>query len=560
MRKCNNCDTVCTDNEKFCKNCGLPTAAVEEPAAPIAAEEPNPAKTKKKKTGLILGICGAIALVGALAAILLLPKLSKKMDAMHRFIDAQEAFFSSTGLSSSEATLDSLMSGEYKSPLQNISTDAELTLDISGIEYADKISKLSLFFNILNKDGEGLSGVDLRYNGASIISAILDKTDNGFGVYIEKLSDKRYELTNELLTKMGTTYSSLGELPTEVSYDRINDLKKSYEEIKKTYSEIFFKGVTNDDFTIEKKTVQLDNLGVEVKSCTEIVFTPSAEKIEAILKDFGERLKNDKALSNHILSVMERYMGKSGMEMVIGLLSSSSEFNLGENGLLPIFEAIADELIENSGEAAKSIAESNFSWRVVTDKKGQTIVQQISTDDGCLIIESNDVDSYFAVEADGEKVVTLHRDLEKNGSALNGTVAFRDYGSDNSLTVDVSDLKPDVKSAFGIPYGKFNIRLSGGSFGPDLSQLKIAFEVGESEKGGTDHRITVDGIRALTADDEAPERIALCLHSTDKDSTGKKAQAETVLIENEDQLRATLDEMSNNFEGIATQLMLMFMF
>ena len=117
MRKCSNCNKLCPDTEKFCQTCGLPTSVVEETAT--AAEQ---VPVKKKKTGLILGIIGALVALAAVAAILIFPKKAKG-DPMHRFFDAQENFVENKLLAKENLTVESLMCGEYKPSIQEVSTD-----------------------------------------------------------------------------------------------------------------------------------------------------------------------------------------------------------------------------------------------------------------------------------------------------------------------------------------------------------------------------------------------------------------------------------------------------
>ena len=239
MRKCSNCNKLCPDTEKFCQTCGLPTSVVEETAT--AAEQ---VPVKKKKTGLILGIIGALVALAAVAAILIFPKKAKG-DPMYRFFDAQENFVENKLLAKENLTVESLMCGEYKPSIQEVSTDAELSFDLSGIDIgslgleelglgdidlSEKLSKLSLFFQIDSKQTDALTGVQLRYNGSSIISATIETTDKGLSVYIPELSEKCYELSSEFFTKLMSGDSDLvdADLPeqVEIKFDRVADLKK----------------------------------------------------------------------------------------------------------------------------------------------------------------------------------------------------------------------------------------------------------------------------------------------------------------------------------------------
>ena len=348
MRKCTNCDTLCPDSEKYCKTCGQSTVEVDalarekaEAAAAVQSEkleeqvfddnelsEPK----KKKSKALLLGIAGVLALVAAIAAIVLIPK-RQKSDPMRRFFDAQESFVENKELVKKGLTVDSLMSGEYKGAFSNISTDAELTLDVagldlggmdiaglnlSGFDVSEKISKLSLFFQILNNDKEQITGLQLRYSGSPLISATMDKTENGFGIYLPELSEKRYELTGELFAKLMSapnemTYFEDHSKSEEVKFNKVADLKASYKKLKSEYEEIFYKGFVVEDFTQTEGSVKLEKLGREMDSCREITYKPNAERLTAMLSAMAERIRGDKELSDHILSLMEHYLGESGM-------------------------------------------------------------------------------------------------------------------------------------------------------------------------------------------------------------------------------------------------------
>ena len=350
MRKCSNCNKLCPDNEKFCQTCGLPTTVVEETVGEAAVNAP----AKKKKTGLILGIIGAIAAFIAVAAILIIPKKAKG-DPMNRFFDAQEHFIENEHLVKEGLTIENLMCGEYKPTFTNVSTDAELSFELDGldlgslglgelglgdIDIAEKLSNLSLFFQIDNKQNDALTGVQIRYSGSSIISATVETTDKGICVYVPELSDKCYELSSEFFTRLMSGDPDLeSEMPAqvEVKFDRVEDLKKSYEALKNDYDEIFYKGFAVEDFEQKDKDCDLNNLDVTVSGCRTITYAPNAERLASMLLEMAERIKTDKALSDHILTLMEKYLGESGMNFMLSALCSNCDIKLGNNGLIPVF-------------------------------------------------------------------------------------------------------------------------------------------------------------------------------------------------------------------------------
>lgn len=87
MKNCPNCNVPNADNAAFCENCGAPLTAAQEnlfeqeqAAEAFDLEQPAP---KKKKTGLIVGVCAAVcvAAAGVVAAVMLLGgSPAKKLD------------------------------------------------------------------------------------------------------------------------------------------------------------------------------------------------------------------------------------------------------------------------------------------------------------------------------------------------------------------------------------------------------------------------------------------------------------------------------------------------
>jgi|GEM_PF-5528144 len=573
MRKCSNCNKLCPDTEKFCQTCGLPTSVVEETAT---AAEQVPAK--KKKTGLILGIIGALVALAAVAAILIFPKKAKG-DPMHRFFDAQENFVENKLLAKENLTVESLMCGEYKPSIQEVSTDAELSFDLSGIDIgslgleelglgdidlSEKLSKLSLFFQIDSKQNDALTGVQLRYNGSSIISATIETTDKGLSVYIPELSEKCYELSSEFFTKLMSGDSDLvdADLPeqVEVKFDRVADLKKSYEALKKDYEEIFYKGFAVADFEQKDRDCKLNNLDVTVSGCRTITYAPNAERLASMLLEMAERIKTDKALSDHILTLMEKYLGESGMNFMLSALCSNCDIKLGDNGLIPVFEKLADSLNKDRDALVKSIDDSNFIWRVVTHDN-DVILQHVGYNDGyndgSVYFEHYGENIYLSAR-DGDNAFEVKSDLKKDGNVLGGKINLR-TGGDNKggAEITIEGCDSSSKSALGFPRGKYNIELSETSGGS--GKLNISVEVVETENGGTDHRVTINGLGEIIGED-APDKLAFNLHTTDKDSTVSRPSAEVVRIESEEQLNGIVEEMGENLSGVMMKLMLALMF
>ena len=60
--------------------------------------------------------------------------------------------------------------------------------------------------------------------------------------------------------------------------------------------------------------------------------------------------------------------------------------------------------------------------------------------------------------------------------------------------------------------------------------------------------------------EDAPDKLAFNLHTSDKDSTASRPSAEVVRIESEDQLNDMVEEMGENLSGVMMKLMLALMF
>ncbi len=573
MRKCINCNKLCPDTEKFCQTCGLPTSVVDETAAaaehvPLTQHDARP----------IFSVVRLPAALPAVAAILIFPKKAKG-DPMHRFFDAQENFVENKLLAKENLTVESLMCGEYKPSIQEVSTDAELSFDLSGIDIgslgleelglgdidlSEKLSKLSLFFQIDSKQTDALTGVQLRYNGSSIISATIESTDKGLSVYIPELSEKCYELSSEFFTKLMSGDSDLADadLPeqVEVKFDRVADLKKSYEALKKDYEEIFYKGFAVEDFEQKDRDCKLNNLDVTVSGCRTITYAPNAERLASMLLEMAERIKTDKALSDHILTLMEKYLGESGMNFMLSALCSNCDIELGDNGLIPVFEKLADSLNKDRDALVKSIDDSNFIWRVVTHDD-DVILQHVGYNDGyndgSVYFEHYGENIYLSAR-DGDNAFEVKSDLKKDGNILGGKINMSTGGENKgSAEITIEGCDSSSKSALGFPRGKYNIELSETSGGSGT--LNISVEVVETENGGTDHRVTINGLGEVVGED-APDKLAFNLHTSDKDSTVSRPSAEVVRIESEEQLNGIVEEMGENLSGVMMKLMLALMF
>ncbi len=564
MRKCSNCNKLCPDSEKFCQTCGLPTTAVEDTSAQQAAP------TKKKKTGLIVGIIGAIAALAAAAAIIFIPKRGK-LDVMRRFFAAQDEFITNEKLAEKGLTVDSLLSGQYKPEIKNISTDAELKLDLSGldpnlldlgelgipgIDINDKISKLSVFLQLVSGETGSLTGIQLRYNGSSLLSATLDQTENAAGVYIPELSDKRYELSPELLAKLMQQGNEDGSQSGafDVKFDKVADLKASYEALKKDYLEIFYKGFATEDFTQKEGGARLEGLGDELKGCTEITFVPNAERFPAMIGEMAERIKADKALSDHLLSLMQHYLGESAMKSLLSSCAGGGKLENGERGLLPLFEKLAEKLSSSKEQIAKDITESGFTWRILT-VGDEAPAQYIKWNKGEIAAESFGEKDYFNFTENGKTELNVVSSLNKNGEKSDGSITVLLNDKADKVVISVSELEENNKSGLNVPCGKYSIDFSGVTTEKGFENLKLEMNVVRSASGGTDHTLYLYGLNKLAED--APERIGFTLHTTDTPSALKAPTAETVKVQSEEQLSGIVEELSEPLQEVVTRLLLM---
>ncbi|MBR4636519.1 MAG: hypothetical protein IKO51_09210 [Clostridia bacterium] len=580
MRKCNNCNIILGDADNFCPNCGMTTVPVQqekfaepaqpvEPAgpaqiaAPVQPETPvqpspepyrNPAgvkkPAKKKKTGLIIGIIAAVALL-AVAAVVIASLFKNKP--MVQFYNAQNRFMTTSVRGSS---IDDVLRGKADGINTEISTDAVLRVAAEGLDIMglDIIDKFDISFNIDTRGDEDLFSVGVNYKGSPVLTGTIKSTENDLYCYLPELSEEYYVVDRNLLLGL----MDMGELDTEpVDYEKVENLSRAYDDVKSRYDAILRTGVAEEDFSAEKGVVRLAGLEDELKNASTIIYRPNKDRLTAMFTKLGEEIKDDEALSNYLLSLFDYYFAnKSGTVFSAADYESDEERNLKD-----ALRELGENLQENAAEIANNIAESEFEWRCVTDD-GSIIAQYITGKDFSFTFEQpDDLRSYLRCEpANGEGAVTVTRTLEKTGSTIGGDIRFETEGSGMNFTgkLTITSMDEKTKSAFGVPYGSYKLDVTltdeDDSFGS--RSLSLDINVGAKDGGGTEHRLTVNGLSDLIDDDEIPDSITVFLDTTDQDSTVRAPSADPTRISNEEEFQSAVSDLSDSLMTVLYRLML----
>ena len=636
MKKCTSCGAVMSDSDKFCTNCGsasavsiepeqpeLPTepelpaepviaeaAAAEAPAFPPEPEKPayptepeiketaqetpyvntaavaqQPEKPKKKKTGLIVGIIAALAVI---AAVLFFIKCcGGKSKPIDRFRSAQERFMAAEVMDS-ETSIEQFLRGKAEVPDRNISTDASLRLDIPGLDLlgtgADIISDFEIAFGINSSEESGLYGGAIKYKGSPVLSVTVVPDGDRLGIYIPELSDEYYSLDPKLiaglLASSGISLTDMvsvreeGALAGELEYETVPDLSRAYDDIKARYEAIIEKGLVEEDFADGEELTALRGLGTELSGAKTVVFTPNAERIGAMLKELGAAVKEDEALSNYVLSLVEHYWGKVGVRLAASLIASVTAEDddkvFGDDddkadlsrGIMPILEKLGEALEEHGEEAANRLAENHFAWNCVV-RGSTTVAQYITSDKGDVWVETPDENNSFVRFDDKENggTAVMKANTQEKDGKLGGDVTFDVTGGETTVhgLYTLEGLDKSQKSAFGARYGVIRGSLNIAENGEAPESFGFELVIEPDENGGTRHSIVIKDINIEDMED-LPERIGLILTTTDQPSTVKAPEIEKTLIENEEQLSEVLGEMVNNLEAVLMRLLMRIQF
>lgn len=576
MRKCNNCNITLGDGDRFCPMCGMATVPVqqeqptepEQPAGSVKPEMPvqpvsepyrNPAAeqkpAKKKKTGLIIGIIAAVALL-AVAAVVLTSLFKNKNKPMAQFYNAQNRFMTATMRGGN--SIEDVLRGKADGVNTEISTDAVLRVAAEGFEIMglDILDKFDISFSINTRGEEDLFGLGINYKGSPVLTGTVKTTENDIYCYLPELSDEYYAIDRELL--MGLM--DVDALNTEpVDYDKVENLSRAYDDIKSRYEAILLTGVAEEDFSSEKGDVRLTGLDEMMPGASTVIYRPNKDRLADMIAKIGTELKNDEALADYLLSLFDHYLGGKG-DMVFSAVNAETG---EEQDMMGALREYGEQLEQNAAEIANNIAESELEWRCVTDD-GNIVAQYMTSKDFSFSLEQpDDLRSYIRFEpADSDSSFTVIRDLEKTGDKLGGEIRFESKDANSLLSgrFTLNSVDENTKSAFGVPYGSYrlDVNMTGRSEdgAGESHDLSFDISVGAKEGGGTEHRLTVNGLSELIDDEEIPDSITLFLDTTDQDSTVRAPSEEPTRIENEEDFQSALSELSDSLMTVVYRLML----
>lgn len=285
MKNCPNCNALNADNAAFCEGCGAPLTATQEnlfeqeqtAAEAFDLEQPAP---KKKKTGLIVGICAAavcLVAAGATAAVMLLGgSPAKKLDkAVQKTFTALPAASAETP--NLEKTMENLKAiQESKKSSVQVSAKVDMSEDYGdGEPYADSSAfSVTADMDIENKVVAGSFAAEIvgdklnvqfSADDEKMMVALPDYLDTAVSIrtkelgqdlkhlgdiglfeYDESMADMSLDLfPDEDKTSTWDVDAFVERIQTECA-EEVKAVKESYTVGKGSASTVSFEGITKD--------------------------------------------------------------------------------------------------------------------------------------------------------------------------------------------------------------------------------------------------------------------------------------------------------------------------
>lgn len=588
MKKCENCGLVLQDNDSFCPNCG--GAAVEcaaenanvQPEQPEQTEQSAPTgggKKGKSKKGLVAAIIAAVVAVlgvgAALVYMLVLNTPSKQ------FLAAQGKMFKNEW--SREDTIETVLKGEAEPVKKDFSSDLSVSVDTNNDDINTIFNKLSFDCKVKIEGEDYLLDGALGYDGSPLLSCVLTADKDSVGFYAPELSDKYYVGSKALFEELLSTGIEPEHAPLE--YTEVDSLEKAYKNIAKRYGKILLDGIADEDVAVEKNVnVTLELLETELSGCKVYTYTPDEARIAAMLKAFGEEMREDEELFNYFCSLVKYYFGEDELKL---FLDSAESYIYNVEVIWPVldstmvitddpelYELLSDSetwqekqataarnIIKNADTMAKAFVARGFEIKTAVHK-GSVVMQTVTVSRSTVHAEMlSSKDEYrFAIRAadgSGENAETVVKGLLKRADgAIDGTVEIKEDSA--VYVIELEGLSADKRSALGIPYGTMRISFDSESLldGTMVVELSSA----AAENGGTEHVIRLelpDEIAPSLEDlglSDALTEISIHLFSSDKASTAKAPEAAPFEVATESDIEAAQQELSDELVNIILEL------
>lgn len=532
---CRNCGRPMPASFWACPSCGTPTGSGQGQS--IGNQPSQDTRGKKKRTGLIVGICAGAAVLIALIvlAVIFLPRLLSS-SGEPGFLEYQTDLISARILD----PLSEIVDGHDYSTLK---TDLTVTASTNDSEISPILNGSSVTMKVdADKDGILLNG-GLTLTGSSILNASLTLEGGKIGIYLPELDASYYvadidTLFQDLYYGSGTTISTTDVLNSLANADiSAEDLK----EVLDHYLDELSAMLSEEKITVQKDvTVNLDGLNSSAV-CTVYTYTPTYQDIQTLLTNVANLLENDQQL-RALADKCVKAMGPA-----VALMTGGEDL---QSMLDSTLRDMAGQLRSYAPDLAQQVTSLNLTWTLAVENG---IVRRIclagntgNRQDG-LVYESSGSESKGMNEAyynyrsvlntgygAGSQILNCVRhDFTRSGGRITGTINYSDPWNGTLLNLRY-DTDTGKISPLGMPCGSYSLYFP-------YDEITVTLDV---KDGG-------DGVEHTFSYVESGDSLTVTVNATEKTSA-KKPDASPVDITNysEDQIESIITRMSDSIENI----------
>lgn len=534
---CSYCGERLPAGSTFCPNCGTVIQASASGAKGFGRKNPGgggvkPVLAGKPNKGVLIAAVAAAAVVVAIAAFILLPKLFHSP--AKTFVSVQEETLLAPLLSAMEREMDTYGSGKF-------STDITVT-GSADMELINRyLSDSSLALKVDMSESDLLLNGDLVMMGSPVFSGTVTYEKGRLGVYLPEFDDSYYTMD---LSAVMERWAGADDVD-------LSDLKvpefsgKEWRALSQTYLDLVYTVVNRKNVEVEKREdFRLSMLG---ESCTGTIYTfrPTQEDVQAMLEKLADHLEKDQELRKLIAKVIN----SQSLQNAIG--STYGYDSLDEYLESALLEA-ADSLRENAEDLGAEVERSGFTWELYMEGKELRMVRINSSYDGdSLVFEREGTESkkceqvLYLATSYGETEVYFRNEYSKKGKVYDGELSFDDgYGDSCNVRYNMDTGKLSV---LGVPYGSYDLRI------PD-EDVVVKLEVSDGKSGSTDHQFSVYGDGYAFGQNFS--RVNATVNTTNRSSAKKSGKKATDITNYTDQeLEELLYGLSNRIEAELGSLM-----
>lgn len=482
MRTCPDCGRELAPGEKRCPLCG---AAVPEPVPPALGEtldeladqavpssegslseggtSPAVAEETKPRRRAVVFVPIAVACAVVLGlAVWLVSGLLKSPD--KGFLAAHWSLFRSIAQTE--------LAPFIPDAAETVNADMLLTaqLDHSVGATAAVLNNAALRVQAEGGKDGGILTAALELGENTVLEATVTGNKDGIlGFYIPQLSETYYTMDYvQFAENNGGGQSAVNDTPAAGAWGRM----------LKTYGGILGGMINKENVTKQKGTFTSFYLPEAQYPGTAYVFTPTAEELETMFTQLADALEEDETLH---------------------ALFNARAYGDGDDPL----DKLVDALRADGEEAARSIADSGFTWTIRTGKGNYGVNAQIELvwDNGESAIRFDRLSNavYFGVVENGETTVELSASYHQaEDGTWHGSAGMTGAGDVEWESVDL-----DAPSSLRIYPGHYAVL---GATGGTV----VSMDVTPAAGGGTDHTVKV------MPDENGDTLTTLNLHTTDQ--------------------------------------------